>query len=132
MHLLLSALQCADGLQAWLYIVALVYNYWIQMRHVPYYHTWVNCFFAFCNCTFAWGSFLLLVGTYMRAHWSALTDAFYAGVVLSLLSMFLTGLRYDTFQIQTCSILPQQTLMLAVCFVGSCVTLLVHFFVVHS
>lgn len=80
-------------LQAWLYFVALIYNYWMHMRHVPYYHTWMNCLFAFCNCTFAWGSFLLLVGTYMRAHWNALTYAFYAGVVLSLLSVFVIGFR---------------------------------------
>ena len=82
------------ALQAWLYFVLLMYNYWIQMRHVPYYHTWVNCVFAFCNCTFAWGSLLLLIGTYMRAHWNALTIAFYAGVVLSLASVLVIGARY--------------------------------------
>lgn len=36
----------------------------------------------------------------MRAHWSALTDAFYAGVVLSLLSMLVVGFRYDCHESQ--------------------------------
>lgn len=82
------------ALQAWLYFVLLVYNYWVQVRHLPYYHTWINCVFAFSSCTYAWGAFLLLVATYVRAHWDAFTIAFYCGAVLSVASVGLVCLRY--------------------------------------
>lgn len=88
----LSLLLC--GLQAWLYFILLVYNYWVQIRHVPYYHTWINCVFAFSSCTYAWGAFLLLIATYMRNHWDRFTIAFYCGAVLSIASVGLVGIRY--------------------------------------
>ena len=82
-----------DALQAWLYFILLVYNYWVQVRHVPYYHTWINCAFAFSTCTYAWGAFLLLIATYVRDHWDRFTIAFYCGAVLSVASMGFVGFR---------------------------------------
>lgn len=80
-------------MQAWLYLALLLYNYWIQMRHVPYYHTWINCVFAFSSCTYAWGALLLVIATYVRAHWDIFTIVFYCGVVPNLMSVFLIGSR---------------------------------------
>ena len=80
-------------MQAWLYLALLLYNHWMQIRHVPYYHTWINCVFAFFTCTYAWGALLLVIATYMRAHWDVITIVFYCGVVPSLISVFLVGSR---------------------------------------
>lgn len=90
------------ALQAWLYFVLLVYNYWVQVRHVPYYHTWVNFVFAFTSCTYAWGAFLLLVATYVRAHWDKFTIAFYCGAVLSIASVGLVAFRCASGAIHVC------------------------------
>ncbi|KAL3141596.1 hypothetical protein ABBQ32_004837 [Trebouxia sp. C0010 RCD-2024] len=91
--LLAAALPNYIHLRAWLYFILLVYNYWVQVRHVPYYHTWVNFVFAFTSCTYAWGAFLLLVATYVRAHWDSFTIAFYCGAVLSIASVGLVAFR---------------------------------------
>ena len=86
-------LDHAHGVQAWLYFLLLGYNFWVQVRHVSYYHTWINFLFTFAWCTYAWGAFLLLIATYMRAHWDRFTIAFYCGAILSLVSVGTVGLR---------------------------------------
>ncbi|DBA80194.1 TPA: hypothetical protein ACH3X2_007658 [Trebouxia sp. C0005] len=91
-----AALPNYIHLRAWLYLALLLYNYWIQMRHVPYYHTWINCVFAFSSCTYAWGALLLVIATYVRAHWDIFTIVFYCGVVPNLISVFLIGSRLKT------------------------------------
>lgn len=81
-------------LQAWLYLLMNGYYYWVSVRHVPYYHTWINFVFGFTSCTFAWGSLLLVIATYVRAHWNIFTDLFYCGAVLSVGSVFIIAARY--------------------------------------
>ncbi len=83
----------ALALQAWFYFLLLGYNFWMQIRHVPYYHTWINCLFAFEACTYAWGALLLLIATYVRAHWNIFTILFYIGAVFSIGSMSIVGSR---------------------------------------
>ncbi|DBB01294.1 TPA: hypothetical protein ACH3X3_011692 [Trebouxia sp. C0006] len=94
--ILAAALPNYIHLRAWLYLALLLYNYWIQMRHVPYYHTWINCVFAFSSCTYAWGALLLVIATYVRAHWNIFTIVLYCVVVPNLISMFLIGSRLKT------------------------------------
>jgi hypothetical protein len=82
-------------LQAWMYLLLLAYNYWLQLRHQPFTHTWMNFINSAIVTWLALAAVLNVAGSYKPHLYHALTVVFFAvGPFLALGSMGLTAVRY--------------------------------------